>query len=113
METKKQTLNITAFLVFTDLKMAGRLIMFSGTECVHCKEMNPLVEKMEKELKVKVTKIEVWHNADNAKHMKEVDKDNEGNEFCGGVPFFYNEKTGKKICGNTSFEKLKAWAEGR
>lgn len=93
--------------------MPDRLIMFSGTECVHCKEMHPVVEKMEKELGVKVTRIEVWHNADNAKLMKEVDKDNEGNEFCGGVPFFYNEKTGKKICGNTSFEKLKAWAEGR
>ena len=25
-----------------------RLIMFSGTECVHCKEMYPLVDKLEK-----------------------------------------------------------------
>lgn len=93
--------------------MPDRLIMFSGTECVHCKEMHPLVEKMEKELRLKVTKLEVWHNSDNAKLMKEVDKDKEGNEFCGGVPFFYSEKTGKKICGNTSYEKLKAWAEGK
>ena len=93
--------------------MPDRLIMFSGTECVHCKEMHPLVEQLEKELKIKVVKLEVWHNSDNAKLMKELDKDQEGNEFCGGVPFFYNEKTGKKICGNTSFEKLKAWAEGK
>ncbi|MEK6967206.1 MAG: thioredoxin family protein [Nanoarchaeota archaeon] len=93
--------------------MPDRLIMFSGTECVHCKEMHPLVEKLEKELKVKVAKLEVWHNSDNAKFMKEVDKDAEGNEFCGGVPFFYNEKTGKKICGNAKYERLKAWAEGK
>ena len=93
--------------------MLDRLIMFSGTECVHCKEMHPLVEKLEKELKVKVVKLEIWHNSNNAKLMKEVDKDKEGNEFCGGVPFFYNERTGKKICGNVKYEKLKAWAEGK
>ena len=93
--------------------MGKRLIMFSGTECVHCKEMYPIVEKVEKDLGIKVTRLEVWHNADNAKLMKEADKDAEGNEFCGGIPFFYNEKTGKKICGNTKYERLKAWAEGR
>ena len=45
--------------------------------------------------------------------LKKYDKDEDGNEFCGGVPFFFNERTGKKICGNTSFEKLKVWAEGK
>mgnify|MGYP001558760038 CR=1 FL=1 len=93
--------------------MPDRLIMFSGTECVHCKEMYPIAEKVEKDLGIKLTKLEVWHNADNAKFMKEVDKDAEGNEFCGGIPFFYNEKTGKKLCGNVKYEKLKAWAEGK
>jgi thiol-disulfide isomerase/thioredoxin len=92
--------------------MTDRLIEFSGAECVHCKEMVPIVEKVEKELGVKVAKLEVWHSNENAKLMQKYDKDDKGNEFCGGVPFFYNEKTGKKICGNTSFEKLKAWAEG-
>ena len=24
-----------------------RLIMFSGTECVHCKEMDPIVQQLE------------------------------------------------------------------
>ncbi len=55
----------------------------------------------------------MWHNSENAKLLQKYDKDAEGNEFCGGIPFFYNEKTGKKICGNTSFEKLKAWAQGK
>ena len=86
--------------------------MFSGRECVHCKEMNPLVQKLEKE-GVEVTKMEVWHDASNRKLMEQYDKDEDGNEFCGGVPFFYNEKTGKKICGNTKYEKLKVWAEGK
>tara|TARA_Y100000294_G_C8495231_1_gene312501 strand:+ start:200 stop:481 length:282 start_codon:yes stop_codon:yes gene_type:complete len=93
--------------------MGDRLIEFYGTECVHCKEMNPIMEKIEKELGVKIARLEVWHNSDNAKILKKYDKDEQGNEFCGGVPFFFNEKTGKKICGNTSFEKLKSWAEGK
>ena len=91
--------------------MGDRLIQFYGTECVHCKEMEPIVERVEKNLGVKITKLEVWHNSENAKLLKKYEKDEKGNEFCGGVPFFYNEKTGKKICGNTKYEKLKAWAE--
>jgi thiol-disulfide isomerase/thioredoxin len=87
--------------------------MFSGEECVHCKEMYPLVEKVEKELGAKIETLEVWHNSENAQLMKNYDKDAQGNEFCGGLPFFYNEETKKKICGNTKFEKLKAWAEGK
>jgi thiol-disulfide isomerase/thioredoxin len=94
--------------------MSGdRLIEFYGTECVHCKEMKPIIEKVEKELGVKITRLEVWHNSENAKLLQQYDKDENGNEFCGGIPFFYNEKTGKKICGNTSFEKLKDWAKGK
>ena len=93
--------------------MADRLIEFSGRECAHCKEMIPIVENVEKELGVKITKLEVWHDSGNKRLMEQYDKDEDGNEFCGGVPFFCNEKTGKKICGNTSFEKLKAWAQGK
>ena len=90
-----------------------RLIEFYGTECVHCKEMESLIEKLNKEHGIKITRLEVWHNSENAKLMQKYDKDETGNEFCGGVPFFYNEKTGKKICGNTKYEKLKAWADGK
>ena len=81
------------------------LLDFYGTECPHCIEMEPLIERLEEELGVKVTKIEVWHNEANAKRLQETDKDR-----CGGVPFFYNKKTGKWICGSVPYEKLKAWA---
>lgn len=88
--------------------MADELIEFFGNECVHCNEMTPLVEKLEKEIKIKITKLEIWHNSANAKKFQEMDKG-----FCGGVPLFVNTKTGKKICGSTSYEKLKAWAQGK
>lgn len=92
--------------------MGGRLIMFSGEECSHCKEMHPLIEQLEKETGLKVEYIEVWHNAENAVLLESIDKNPDGSVFCGGIPLFYNEKTGKKLCGNQKYEKLKAWAMG-
>ena len=91
--------------------MADRLIMFSGTECVHCKEMDPLIEQLEKE-GIHIEHIEVWHNVENAAFLESIDKNSDGSVFCGGIPLFYNEKTGKKLCGNQKYEKLKAWALG-
>ncbi|MEK6904735.1 MAG: hypothetical protein AABW87_04040 [Nanoarchaeota archaeon] len=79
-----------------------------GTECDHCHEMEPLVQQLEKELKIKIERLEVWHNAENAKLLEKFD-----NGKCGGIPFFLNENTNKFICGSTSYEKLKAWAIGK
>jgi len=67
--------------------------------------MDPLVERLEEEAGVEVAKLEVWHNEGNAKRLREYDKD-----YCGGVPFFYNTKTGKWICGSADYERLKKWA---
>jgi thiol-disulfide isomerase/thioredoxin len=89
-------------------KEINHLIEFYGTECVHCRVMTPLIEKLEKEEKVKIKKIEVWHNEANARLMQQIDRN-----FCGGVPFFFNIKTGKWICGSTSYDKLKEWALGK
>jgi len=67
--------------------------------------MVPLVERLEQEEGLNVAKIEVWHHEANAQIMKEYDKG-----LCGGVPFFFNKKTGKWICGETEYEGLKKWA---
>jgi thiol-disulfide isomerase/thioredoxin len=89
-------------------KFEGNLLEFYGTECVHCRFMNPLIERMEAETGLKVKKMEVWHNERNAQLLQQIDRD-----FCGGVPFFFNVKTGKWICGSASYEKLKEWALGK
>ena len=89
-----------------------RLIMFSGAECVHCKEMDPIVHQVETELNVKIVHLEVWHDATNAAFLESIDKNADGSTFCGGIPLFYNEKTKKKLCGNQKIEKLKMWATG-
>lgn len=85
----------------------AELIEFYGTECVHCREMEPLMERLEKEEGIKITRLEIWHNSKNAELFQKYD-----NGKCGGIPFFYNTKTGKWICGSASYEKLKEWAKG-
>lgn len=91
-----------------DGKAGERLLMFSGRECVHCKEMYPLVHQLEQETGLNVLKLEVWHDAQHDALREKLD-----DGFCGGVPFFFNEKTGKKLCGSVSYERLKAWALGK
>jgi len=84
----------------------SHLLEFYGTECPHCEGMKPLIKKLEKEEKVKVDSFETWFNEENARKMAEYDKD-----LCGGVPFFYNTKNKKFICGEASYEELKNWAK--
>jgi len=68
--------------------------------------MHELVEKLEGETGVKVDALEVWHNKENEAKLLELDKD-----MCGGVPFFYNTKTQKWLCGEVEYEELKEWAK--
>jgi hypothetical protein len=70
--------------------------------------MHDLVVRLKKEEGIEVESIEVWHNQENEKRLIALDKD-----FCGGVPFFYNENTKKWICGEASYEELKAWAQDK
>ena len=88
--------------------MGERLLDFYGTECPHCIEMDPLIERLEKEEGIKITRLEVWHNSKNDELRRKMDKID-----CGGVPFFFNEKTGKALCGSNSYEKLKKWELGK
>lgn len=86
----------------------SNLLEFYGTECPHCITMHPLVERLEKEEKIEVEKIEVWHNQENEKRLLQIDN----GELCGGVPFFYNTETKKFICGDARYDILKKWAKG-
>jgi thiol-disulfide isomerase/thioredoxin len=80
------------------------LYFFYGEECPHCHTILPLVDKLIEE-GIDIEKLETWHNKENAKIFEEKDKGT-----CGGVPFFYNDKTGKSICGEASEEEVRAWA---
>ncbi|MBI2054907.1 MAG: hypothetical protein HYT39_02290 [Candidatus Sungbacteria bacterium] len=83
------------------------LLEFYGDSCPHCVKMAPLVEKLKSE-GIEIEGLEVWQNEDNAKKMAELDKG-----LCGGVPFFYNTETKTFLCGEASWEDLKAWATNK
>lgn len=83
------------------------LLEFYGTECVHCKDLLPLLERLKQEENIEVTRVEVWHNQENAEMLQELDQGK-----CGGVPFLYNKKTEKWICGVPTYENLVKWAKG-
>lgn len=85
----------------------NHLIMFYGTECSHCHQMTPLVDKLEAETGLKVERLETWHNAANASLQDTYDQNH-----CGGVPFFINTKTKEWICGSTDYDELSRWARG-
>lgn len=78
------------------------LIEFYGVECPHCVRMAPLVEKL-KEEGIDILQCEVWNNEENAKKMAEY------RGLCEGVPFFVNTETRSFICGETSYDEMKAW----
>lgn len=82
--------------------------MFHGLECPHCRNMDDLVRKIEKKLKVHISVLEIWHNAKNAELLDTLD-----NGKCGGVPFFWNAKSHEWICGEADEEELLAWAKGK
>lgn len=86
----------------------GDLVEYYGTECKHCIEMMPLIEKLEKEHNVKIERKETWHNSANKAEFEKTD-----NGKCGGVPFFFNKKTKKTLCGSVPYEDLVKWALGK
>jgi len=90
-----------------------RLIWFYGKECPHCARIRPMVEAFQESDGVEITELEVWHNESNANLLRSYGEAIA--EACGGdlgVPSFYNERTGKAVCGKVTPEILREWASG-
>ncbi|OGC81554.1 MAG: hypothetical protein A2788_01770 [Candidatus Abawacabacteria bacterium RIFCSPHIGHO2_01_FULL_46_8] len=85
------------------------LVVFYGTECPHCIEMEPLLARLKAETGLDYEHLEVWHSAKNDQTRQGLDK----SSTCGGVPFFYNRKSCQTLCGTVSYERLKQWALNR
>jgi len=83
----------------------SHLIEFYGEECPNCIEARKVTKKLEDKEGIKIDRIEIWHNKENMKKMEECDKGE-----CDGVPFFVNTKTGKRLCGEVSYNEFKEWA---
>jgi len=83
------------------------LLFFYGLECQHCLSSEKFVDQLINE-GFDIKKMEVWHNKKNAKKLEELDN---GEESCGGIPFFINQKNNKTLCGEVNYEEIKEWAK--
>ncbi len=89
--------------------MKNDLLFFYGLDCPHCGEAEKIVNDLISD-GFDIRKLEVWHNEDNDNLLEELDS---GEDCCGGVPFFFNQKTGSKICGDAPYKEIRNWAEGK
>ena len=70
------------------------LIEFHAAGADQCDEMKPAMSAVEKELNTRILKWDVWSDPAAYKLMQFLDKGPDGRSKCGGLPFFYNRKTG-------------------
>jgi len=85
------------------------LLGFYAEQSMEAKRMRFLGDLLEKELPgVKIVWLEAWENPLNEKLRATIDLRNQ----CGGVPYLFNRKTGKVLCGVVPYDKLRAWAQG-
>jgi hypothetical protein len=85
------------------------LLFFYGLECPSCIVVEEHVDRLISE-GFNIKKIEVWHDKENDEMLLRLDV---GDEICGGVPFFLNQKTNKTICGEASYEEIKKLVIGK
>jgi len=81
------------------------LIIFRGKGDDYCKLMEPMWKELESELGVRVRTFEVWHSSSNLELLRVFDTGE-----CGGVPFFFNKRTRRFICGATTYDNMRLWA---
>ncbi|CAM9762523.1 unnamed protein product [Ascophyllum nodosum] len=85
------------------------LLEFHGANCDHCDAMVPLMRKLFNLYKIQVKRHMVWEGTANFRLMAAYDMET----GCKGLPFFYNRRTNKAICGATTWENFKDWAFSR
>jgi thiol-disulfide isomerase/thioredoxin len=81
------------------------LLQFRGKGDDYCEQMEPLKEQLKEELGVDIRCFEVWYDSKNLELLQRLDKGR-----CGGVPFFYNKRSRRYVCGATTYDNLRKWA---
>mmetsp|Transcript_64766 Transcript_64766/g.169583 ORF Transcript_64766/g.169583 Transcript_64766/m.169583 type:complete len:154 (-) Transcript_64766:42-503(-) len=85
------------------------LIGFYAEQSMEAKRMRHLGYLLEKEIPgTKIVWLEAWENPLNERLRATIDIRNQ----CGGVPYLFNRKTGKILCGVVAYDKLRMWAQG-
>ncbi|KAJ8602342.1 hypothetical protein CTAYLR_004223 [Chrysophaeum taylorii] len=77
------------------------------------RKMKPIVKQLEKKLKTRFVRLDIWNDPGAYQVFMLLDKAPNGKTICGGLPFYYNRKTGEIVCGATTYENLENWATGQ
>jgi hypothetical protein len=83
------------------------LIEFHSDNNDHSKQMEPVLQRLEEDLRTKVRRVNVSRRREFYGLMEAM-----GHDECGSLPFYYNRRTAQAVCGATSYLNLKRWATG-
>ncbi|EDO06454.2 hypothetical protein BBOV_II005000 [Babesia bovis T2Bo] len=89
-------------------KRYPHLLAFHKEGCEFCEDMEPLIQQANQEFGLHIKRLDIASPSNYALLIK-LDKV----AHCGGLPFFYNLKTHRHICGATTYQNLVAWATGK
>ena len=88
-------------------KKESTLYYFYSVGCAFCKQIDPVVEKLNNE-GYDILKLDL-NEKDNQGLHREIE--NKYDLRC-GTPFFVDGSNGNNICGETGEEMIKKWADG-
>jgi hypothetical protein len=71
------------------------IVLFYGQECPHCADVDAFIKANNIDQKVKITKLEVWHDRNNATLLAEVAQKCGISSGSVGVPFLYDPPSAK------------------
>ena len=83
------------------------LLEFHTDNLEHAAQMEPVLKRLERELKTKVRRLNIYRKRDLYTVLEQI-----GHDECGQLPFYYNRRTGQAICGPTTYMNLKRWGMG-
>jgi hypothetical protein len=83
------------------------LISFESDDYDHCKQMQPVLKRLEEDLGTAIRRINIMRKREFMGLLEAV-----GHNDCGTLPFYYNRRTGQAICGATSYSNLRKWGTG-
>ena len=78
------------------------LMEFHSDNCDHCEQMEPVLKRLENDLKTKIRRINIFRRREFMSLLESI-----GHDECGSLPFYYNRRTGQAVCGATSYMNLK------
>ena len=88
-------------------KKESTLYYFHSVGCAFCKQIDPIIEKLNNE-GYDILRLDLSEEDNQGLH-REIE--NKYDVRC-GTPFLVDGANGNKICGQTSEENIKKWADG-